>query len=64
MGRALEIKDCSGCPHLVTTPYPTGDWFEQVTDWQCGKMKNKHIGYHEWNDVPTIPKWCPLPEVK
>ena len=32
---AIEIKDCSQCPHHLATPYPTMDSFERPEYWWC-----------------------------
>jgi hypothetical protein len=31
----IKIKDCSGCPHFMATPYPTADSFERPEYWWC-----------------------------
>lgn len=32
---AIDINDCSGCPHHMATPYPTMDSFERPHYWWC-----------------------------
>lgn len=32
---AIDIKDCSECPHHLATPYPTPDSFERPEYWWC-----------------------------
>lgn len=31
----INIKDCSGCPHFKSSPYPTADSFERPEYWWC-----------------------------
>lgn len=64
----IELKNCKGCPHFSTSPYPTNDSWERPEYWWCnegekrGEEKRKIAEYVEWTDEKNmeIPNWCPL----
>lgn len=58
---AIEIKDCTECPyHKVKREY-TGDSWELVLRYNCGKKNGKYIGTTDLGDPnPEVPNWCPI----
>ena len=57
---ALDIKDCSECPHFNCERMYTADSFEMAFNWFCKKENNRKIaGYVETFDKTPIPEWCP-----
>ncbi|MFA5208646.1 MAG: hypothetical protein WC428_08450 [Candidatus Paceibacterota bacterium] len=56
---AIEIKDCSQCPHFDDERVYTADNFEMVFKWTCTKAKRQIAGYVETFDKVPIPDWCP-----
>jgi hypothetical protein len=63
----LEIKDCTGCPFHMTTPYPTADSWERAENWFCTHPTVKHCdkdklvsGYVGTFEKVPIPFWCPI----
>lgn len=59
------MRNCKRCPAVKDRPFPTGDWFENVTEWLCSEKKDRHIGTTEpFDDVLHLPQWCPRAKLK
>lgn len=57
---ALEIKDCTTCPHFKAERVYTPDSWDDVQKLTCTKADKVISGYHEWRDKLKVPEWCPL----
>lgn len=59
---AIEIENCSKCPHWKEANPWSSDGWDRMIDWICGKTNMKIQGSVEWHEEKSIPipDWCPL----